>query len=404
MTDSWADLVEKKAQIIIDQIVAARVLLSRNEVQAEGIDRPYLDLLRQLYQEEYPLAQLIDSSDLVARFEGRKITGGSAPTKVVAFVVSKLRTQIQVIAKAIAGLRSDVRWPDSLDPVLTGIAQGSLVIGVSIPPSRQAQLPAIPDPVLDSVRDSVRRVAVVAQYVRDDGVDEAIEQEIPDPAIRDTVLVAASNLAPTTQSGVDKLVLYEPGISDKQAIPLTSESRKILRRAVDQPVKASDTATFSGVVRAIDLDAKRFEIRHVKEIDGDSVRCIYRNVKVDDERRLLDREVCVHGRYEPVDGRPRLIEVVKLEMNETKRRAGGGEPQDILGIESTPGVCGGEPRIARTRISVWILEQARRLGTNEAELLQAYPALRAEDLANAWAYVRSHRQEIEEQISANEDA
>ncbi len=76
----------------------------------------------------------------------------------------------------------------------------------------------------------------------------------------------------------------------------------------------------------------------------------------------------------------------------------------VPGIESTPGVCGGEPRIVRTRITVWVLEQARRLGTGEAELLQAYPALRAEDLTNAWAYVRSHRQEIEEQIRANEDA
>ena len=31
------------------------------------------------------------------------------------------------------------------------------------------------------------------------------------------------------------------------------------------------------------------------------------------------------------------------------------------GIESTPGVCGGEPCIVRTRIPVWTLEQARRL-------------------------------------------
>lgn len=76
----------------------------------------------------------------------------------------------------------------------------------------------------------------------------------------------------------------------------------------------------------------------------------------------------------------------------------------VPGIESTPGVCGGQPRIVRTRITVWTLEQARRLGTSEAEILQAYPALRAEDLTNAWAYVRSHQQEIEEQIRANEDA
>ena len=72
------------------------------------------------------------------------------------------------------------------------------------------------------------------------------------------------------------------------------------------------------------------------------------------------------------------------------------------GIESTPGVCGGEPCIVRTRIPVWVLEQARRLGTSEAELLRAYPTLRAEDLANAWAFVRSHADEIKRQIDENE--
>src|SRR5437867_543180 len=72
------------------------------------------------------------------------------------------------------------------------------------------------------------------------------------------------------------------------------------------------------------------------------------------------------------------------------------------GIESTPGVCGGEPCIVRTRIPVWLLEQARRLGTSEAELLGNYPTLRAEDLVNAWAYVRAHRSQIDEQIRLNE--
>ena len=73
-------------------------------------------------------------------------------------------------------------------------------------------------------------------------------------------------------------------------------------------------------------------------------------------------------------------------------------------IESTPGVCGGEPCIVRTRIPVWILVQAKRLGTSEADLLRAYPTLRAEDLTNAWAYARSHTDEIEKQIRENEEA
>src|SRR5713226_8734561 len=72
------------------------------------------------------------------------------------------------------------------------------------------------------------------------------------------------------------------------------------------------------------------------------------------------------------------------------------------GVDSIPGVCGGEPCIVRTRITVWVLEQARRLGTSEAELLRAYPTLRAEDLANAWAFVRSHGGEIVRQIEENE--
>ena len=74
------------------------------------------------------------------------------------------------------------------------------------------------------------------------------------------------------------------------------------------------------------------------------------------------------------------------------------------GIEATPGVSGGEPCIVRTRISVWVLEQARRLGTSEADLLRCYPTLRAEDLVNAWGYARAHRDEINRQIEENEAA
>lgn len=76
----------------------------------------------------------------------------------------------------------------------------------------------------------------------------------------------------------------------------------------------------------------------------------------------------------------------------------------VPGIESTPGVVGGEPRIVRTRIPVWVLVQARKLGLGDSELLTSYPTLRAEDLANAWAYYSSHQEEIDAQIIENEEA
>ena len=77
---------------------------------------------------------------------------------------------------------------------------------------------------------------------------------------------------------------------------------------------------------------------------------------------------------------------------------------DFPGIDSLSKVCGGEPCVVRTRIPVWLLEQARRLGSTDQELLAAYPTLSAEDLVNARAYARSHMAEIEAQILDNESA
>ena len=72
------------------------------------------------------------------------------------------------------------------------------------------------------------------------------------------------------------------------------------------------------------------------------------------------------------------------------------------GVESTPGVMGGVPCIVHTRIPVWLLVRACQLGVSDADLLDSYPSLRADDLTNAWAYYRAHRQEIEQQIAENE--
>jgi uncharacterized protein (DUF433 family) len=74
------------------------------------------------------------------------------------------------------------------------------------------------------------------------------------------------------------------------------------------------------------------------------------------------------------------------------------------GIQQTRGVCGGDPCIRKPRIPVWVLVRGRQLGMTEAELLDSYPSLQAQDLVNAWAYMKTHRDEIERQILANESA
>ncbi|MCU0544973.1 MAG: DUF433 domain-containing protein [Oscillatoriaceae cyanobacterium Prado104] len=74
------------------------------------------------------------------------------------------------------------------------------------------------------------------------------------------------------------------------------------------------------------------------------------------------------------------------------------------GIEKTPGVCGGDARIANTRIPIWVLVEARRIGYSEADLLESYPTIGAADLANAWAYAEAYSDEIELAIKENDEA
>lgn len=73
-------------------------------------------------------------------------------------------------------------------------------------------------------------------------------------------------------------------------------------------------------------------------------------------------------------------------------------------IVKRPGVCGGAACVNGTRLAVSGLEQWRRLGWDEARFLEAYPQLTKEDLAAAWEYVESNREEIDQAIQENEAA
>lgn len=74
------------------------------------------------------------------------------------------------------------------------------------------------------------------------------------------------------------------------------------------------------------------------------------------------------------------------------------------GIESTPGVAGGELCVGQTRIPVWLLVQAKQVGASDGDILRSYPVLTAADLENAWAYHQSHQDEIDQQIVDQETA
>ncbi len=97
-----------------------------------------------------------------------------------------------------------------------------------------------------------------------------------------------------------------------------------------------------------------------------------------------------------------ITELSPIEKAQALRWLAGLVSPSFPGIERAAGVSGGEPCPLRTRIPVWVLVQARKLGSSESEILRAYSSLRAEDLSNAWAYYDAHGAEIDQQITENE--
>ena len=73
-------------------------------------------------------------------------------------------------------------------------------------------------------------------------------------------------------------------------------------------------------------------------------------------------------------------------------------------IQKTPGVIGGDACIRRTRIAVWMLVEARRLGISDERLLEDFPGLTQDDLNAAWAYHATHPEEIETAIRDHNEA
>ena len=80
-------------------------------------------------------------------------------------------------------------------------------------------------------------------------------------------------------------------------------------------------------------------------------------------------------------------------MNETQ----------VIRINKTPDILGGDARVGNTRIAVWMLVRARQFGLTDEQIRTRYlPPLEPGDLAAAWQYYEAHRDEIDEAIRENE--
>jgi hypothetical protein len=269
----WIDAIEAKARIIHQELQSARELARRMGQEPEEITSAYMEMLAKLYREDFPYALLADNADLIARYRGPGVAHREPPVSLVTTVFGKLRDEIQKVAKAIAGMEEKkVRWPADLDPQLAGVTYGSLVVGMRVPrpgdvgADGQAVLPGVSDDLYRAVQTAVQSLPAIPRLIQDGQISEAIYEQFPDPAVRDTVMVAARRLAPSAQNkAISELFLSGP-LPDEDLGPaqaLTKQSRQILGRSLNTPSsrRLKGNGEFEGVVREVDLDARRFEIR-----------------------------------------------------------------------------------------------------------------------------------------------
>lgn len=77
---------------------------------------------------------------------------------------------------------------------------------------------------------------------------------------------------------------------------------------------------------------------------------------------------------------------------------------DYRNIEQDPARCGGQPVVGGTRIRVGIILGCYRQGISVEEIVQQYPSLKPADVHDALAYAHDHLDEIEVDMSADDEA
>lgn len=77
-------------------------------------------------------------------------------------------------------------------------------------------------------------------------------------------------------------------------------------------------------------------------------------------------------------------------------------PPERVHIVSTPGTCGGKPRIAGSRIQVkHVAIMHERQGMSPADIVSEFPHITLADVHAALAYYHDHREAINAEIAAD---
>jgi hypothetical protein len=313
---TWVEQLHAKASIVHDQIMAAKEMQKLSGVDTSGVATTYWQLLEKLYAEDLPFAHLLDTSDILLHAEGPAASDVLPTLHAVNWLCQTAEKQLKLLAKATFDL-SDVdanRLANKIDLRLTGLAPGSVYAGFRLQaPESSGLIDGEAEPIFILIKDTITRLPEIPGFIGDETINASIREAIPDSAIRDAMLNAAMHLAPTGKIGIHTVELSSP-LTHRPRAELSQRERIVIREALKRPKLASPkTGSFVGQIREIDLDAKRFHLRGVK--DCGTLRCIFPDhYKESDFKEILGDITKITGSYEEdKNGKPRLLLVEKIE-------------------------------------------------------------------------------------------
>lgn len=308
---TWVEQVHKRASVIQDQIVAARQSQLSFGLDLGGMISLLQRKLQDLYEEEMPLAKIYDKSDLVFHAEGPSTSSELPGLHAFNWLCAAAEKQIKNLAKSVFEV-SDIdarRLSKKLDLRFSGFAPGSIYAGFKL-----STIPGIldsdePEQVYATLRDLVRLLPAIPEFIDDETISAGILELMPDPAHRDASLEAVFGMTPTGRTGIHTIDISSP---DASTSALTNRERVVLREALLKPIsREKKPGTFVGEVREIDLDSGRFHLRNISGVG--TLRCVLPEVSKEIGQHLLGNTVSVRGDYESDrNGKPRLLFVSEV--------------------------------------------------------------------------------------------
>ncbi|MCE1165937.1 MAG: hypothetical protein LWX07_11105 [Bacteroidetes bacterium] len=324
--NNWIETLDNKTRLIFDKIVYLQEWGKNNSFDEESINeltKSYYDDLDYIYSNEYPFAKILEESDLVVRLEGPAIFSVNPSVSSITKTFEKIVKEVTYVTRAIIGFADEDKKIKDIDLGLTALAKGSLILGFNIPNPGHFKLTnsmfGKDDYLYNASKEAIRNLGLVTKFITEDEDEDKIIDLIKDPKVRDASFVAAKSLLPSKKSGINSVGIGVKEVSKNHLNSLSFNDKKHINDFIKNPIKKSKIIkSYDGIVREIDLDANRFELRQIINREITDIRCIYKKEYYKEIKNLLDKRIRVSGIVEFYNEKPRLMQVSNVSFPENK--------------------------------------------------------------------------------------